>query len=387
MQLEMQCAEWVSRLVQIPSVTPDQAGPRAGETGEAAIGRQIAQWFNELGGEVHVQGVRPGRANVYGIWRGTSERWLAVDVHIDTVGVEQMSDPPFDGRIEEDRVYGRGAVDTKASLGIILALLEQMQQTGQRPAYNLLIGATVDEEIGTTGAPAFASWMAARQIVAEQMIIAEPTLCTPVHGHKGVVRLLIDVAGKAAHSSQPHMGQNAVVAAARLVLALDAENARLQTAPATPLGHAYLTPTVIHGGVGINVVPDACQLFVDRRVVETEDAHAVMTNLVELAEANCPLPIEVKVQKELDAFYQPGDSAWMQQLADWSGIAPEVAPYGTNAWAYPNVARERVVMGPGSIDQAHGATEWVEISQLAKMAHIYQQWWGIAESVDRNDER
>ena len=121
--------------------------------------------------------------------------------------------------------------------------------------------------------------------------------------------------------------------------------------------------------------------------METEDAHAVMTNLVELAEANCPLPIEVKVQKELDAFYQPGDSAWMQQLADWSGIAPEVAPYGTNAWAYPNVARERVVIGPGSIDQAHGATEWVEISQLAKMAHIYQQWWGITESVDRNDKR
>ena len=65
----------------------------------------------------------------------------------------------------------------------------------------------------------------------------------------------------------------------------------------------------------------------------------------------------------------------LQDLVAWSGQTPTVAPYGTNAWAYGGLARETVVMGPGSIAQAHGAEEWIEISELEKMADIYRRWW------------
>lgn len=380
MVTEEQLAQWLSRLVQIPSVTPDQAGPRAGATGEKQLGDQVAAWFEELGGEVHHHQVLPGRSNVYGIWRGRSERWAALDVHMDTVGVEQMTDDPFDGRIESGRVYGRGAVDTKASLAVALAVLESMRRAGEEPACNLLLAATVDEEVGATGAPAFAEWLRTRELTLDQLMVAEPTECTPVHGHKGVVRLIFDIAGKAAHSSQPHLGENALVSGAHLVLAFEEENHRLRTETAnSPLGRAFLTPTVIHGGVGINVVPDACQLSVDRRVVVGEVAAEVVDELVQLAQMVSPLPLTVQTQKALDAFFQPPDTAWVQRLAAWSGNAPEVAPYGTNAWAYGDVARECIVMGPGSIDQAHGAQEWVEIDQLAQMARIYEQWWGASD--------
>jgi acetylornithine deacetylase/succinyl-diaminopimelate desuccinylase-like protein len=378
MVAEEQIAQWLRRLVQIPSVTPEQAGPRAGAAGEKRLGDQVAEWFAQLGGEVHRHDVLPDRSNVYGIWRGRGERWAAVDVHMDTVGVEQMRDEPFDGRIEQGRVYGRGAVDTKASLAVALALLEAMQRSGQSPAFNLLIAATVDEEVGATGAPAFAQWLRARDLVLDQLVVAEPTQCTPVHGHKGVVRLIFEITGKAAHSSQPHLGKNAVVSGAHLVLAFEEENHRLRTeAPPSPLGSPFLTPTVIHGGVGINVVPDACQVSIDRRVVTGEVAADVVDDLVELAHMVSPLPLDVQTQKALDAFFQPPDTEWVQQLAAWSGQAPIVAPYGTNAWAYGDVARECVVIGPGSIDQAHGAVEWVEIAQLAQMAAIYQRWWDI----------
>jgi len=374
-----QVAEWVSRLVQIPSVTPQQAGARAGVPGEERIGAQIAQWFAQFGGEVHRDDVLPDRANVYGIWRGRSDRWAAVDIHVDTVGVEQMTDEPFDGRCENGCVYGRGAVDTKASLGVALALLEQMHQNGVQPACNLLIAATVDEEVGATGAPAFASWLREHAITPDQLVVAEPTLCTPVHGHKGVVRVIFDITGRAAHSSQPDQGKNAVIAGAHLVLAFVEENHRLQNEPPpTPLGRAYLTPTVIHGGSGINVVPAACQVSIDRRVVTGESATAVAERLIEIAQMVCPLPLTTQTQKALDPFYQSPDTEWVQQLVAWSGQEPVVAPYGTNAWAYPDVARECIVFGPGSVDQAHGAQEWVAIAQLEMVAQVYARWWGIA---------
>ncbi|MEX1021495.1 MAG: M20/M25/M40 family metallo-hydrolase [Litorilinea sp.] len=371
-------AEWLSKLVQIPSVTPAQAGPRAGTAGEAAIAASIAQWFTELGGEVHVDTVHEGRPSVYGIWRGKSDQWAAVDVHTDTVGVEQMTTEPFSGDIREGRVWGRGAVDTKATLGIVLALLDHMQGNGLQPAQNLLIGATVDEEFGATGAPAFARWIQKQVIPIDQMIVAEPTKCVPVYGHRGVARFRFTVRGEPAHSSQPDLGKNAIQAAARIALAYAEEHARLQQlGDQAALGVAALTVTEIHGGTGINVVPDACIVSIDRRIVDGEDAVQVIDRLVELAQAQTELPLEVVRLRELDAFLEASDSAWIQQLAQWSGNAPASAPYGTNAWAYRGIPKGCAVMGPGSIDQAHGAEEWVEVGELAKMANVYAQWWEL----------
>jgi acetylornithine deacetylase/succinyl-diaminopimelate desuccinylase-like protein len=370
-------ATWLSRLVQIPSVSPAQAGPRAGEPGEGRLAGQVAGWFDALGGQVQIDETLPGRPNVFGRWSGRSQRWLAVDVHLDTVSVEQMNGDPFSGRVADGRVYGRGAVDTKASLAIILALLEEMQRSDQRPDANLLIAATVDEEVGALGAPAAARWMQAQGLRVDELLIAEPTHCTPIYGHKGVVRLGFQIRGKSAHSSQPQMGRNAVVAGARLVMAMQAEHERLQSLSPVGLGHPMLTVTIMQGGAGINVVPDSCLVALDRRVVETETAANVVAQLSALAQSACPLPLTMQVQKEIDAFYQPADSAWVRRLAEWSGATPQVAPYGTNAWAYAAVAQERVVFGPGSIDQAHGAEEWVTVDELTKAAALYARWWGV----------
>jgi len=243
-------AEWLSQLVHIPSVTPAQAGPQSGEGGEGVIAKAIAHWFNRLGGDVVLEEVLPGRPNVYGLWPGESDEWLAVDVHVDTVGVEQMTDEAFSGAIVDGKVWGRGAVDTKASLGVILALIEHFQVTGQLPRANLLIGATVDEEYGATGAPAFAEWIAENDIAVTQLLVAEPTLCTPVIGHRGVARFELTFMGQAAHSSQPERGQNAIVAAARTILAYDGEHHRLQELPPAHVGRATLTSTLIAGGSG-----------------------------------------------------------------------------------------------------------------------------------------
>lgn len=371
-------AGWLTRLVQLPSVTPVQAGARSGRTGEAQIVSAIASWFKALGGEVHVDECILGRPSVYGIFSGNSNRWVALDVHTDTVGVEQMSGDPFSGEVRGGRVYGRGAVDTKASLAVALALVEALHAAGAKPQPNLLIAASADEEDQARGAPAFADWVRQRSILLDQLMVAEPTECRPVHGHRGVVRFRCDITGQSAHSAQPQNGKNAITAGAQLALAFAAEHERLQLAnPVSALGPGALTVTLIGGGRGINIVPDECSLSIDRRVVTGEQPDEIIASLTELAQRACPLPLKVAKLLAVGAFLQAPDTPWLKELAAWSGAAAALAPYGTNAWAYAGLARECVVLGPGSIDQAHGDEEWIAISELSKLAHIYSQWWGI----------
>jgi acetylornithine deacetylase/succinyl-diaminopimelate desuccinylase-like protein len=370
--------DWLSQMVQIPSVNPVQQGPRADVPGEKAMAEFLAARFRELGGEVEVADVLPERPNVYGIWRGKTDRWVALDVHTDTVSVEQMTDDPFDGRVENGRVWGRGAVDTKASLALILTLLEDLKMAGEKPEPNLIVVATMSEESGGEGAKAFAEWIGRNGIPLDQLMVAEPTDCTPVHGHKGILAMEFEVKGKTAHSAKPHLGQNAITAAAHLVVALEQEHERLQTVPPTSeLGPSTLTVSIIEGGKGQNVVPDSCRIWAGKRLVPGEDPEEDLAYFEALATKSCPLPVEMKTRIGVPAFYQTADSSWIQQLAEWSGMAPSVVPYGTNALAYGgNLAKEMVIFGPGSIDQAHGEVEWVEIAELEKAMAIYEKWLG-----------
>ncbi len=370
---------WLSRLVQIPSVNNRHAGRRAGAPGEGRIAAELADWFSQWGGQVHMEEVHPGRPNVYAIWQGRSDRWAAIDVHTDTVGVEHMVGDPFDGRIADGRVYGRGAVDTKATLGVTLALLEAMHQQGITQEPNLLIAATVDEEDGAQTAPIFADWIRRQQIPLSELLVAEPTLCHPVYGHKGGVVLEFTVKGVASHSAKPHLGKNAIYAAARVIAALEAEHQRLQTLPAeTELGAATINVALIQGGTGSNVVPDECRFTAGWRSVPGETGDQIVAHLKQLAETHSPLPITAETLLGIEPFLQSPDTPWVRRLSEWSGYEPMVAPYGTNAWAYGDLPGECIVLGPGSIDQAHGDVEWVEISELEKLAQIFVRWWGIA---------
>jgi acetylornithine deacetylase/succinyl-diaminopimelate desuccinylase-like protein len=374
-------ASWVSRLVQIPSVNPLHAGPRAGEPGETRLAHALAGFFRDMGADtVELVEVTDGRPNVYGIWEGTEDRWVVLDVHTDTVTVEHCEGDPFDGRIADGRVYGRGAVDTKASLGVMMAVLETARAAGRRPRPNLVVVGSISEEAGgMLGARGFRKWAESRGLRPNEVIVAEPTMCAPVHGHKGAVALEIKVQGLAAHSANPHLGRNAITGASTLVLALEREHERLQTlVPATEVGNGTITVTSVKGGTGGNVVPESCTVSVGRRVVPGESTQEVADQLCELVRRECPLPVEFPlVYLGAPAFYQSPDTPLVRKLAAWAGTQPEVASYGTNALRYSGFADEMVVFGPGSIDNAHTAVEWVEIDQLLLCADVFGKWLGL----------
>ncbi|HCB37197.1 MAG TPA: hypothetical protein DEP66_03060, partial [Acidimicrobiaceae bacterium] len=244
-----------------------------------------------------------------------------------------------------------------------------------------LVGTVSEEAGGLAGACAYRDRLTARRERLDQLVVAEPTGCAPVHGHKGGLGLEIVIAGRAAHSSKPHLGVNAVAAAARVVVAVEAEQERLRAAHGDGdvgrvLGCGTVSTTEIAGGRARNVIPDRCELFVGRRTVDGEDPDEELRRLTGLVrDAAAPATADVRLANGLSsaAFDQPPDSELVATLAELSGRAPTVADYGSNALRYAGIAKEIVVFGPGSIDQAHGDVEWVDIDQLELAADVYRR--------------
>ena len=371
-------AELLSEMVRIPSVNPLHHGPRSGTVAEADMADWVAERAAALGAEVELDEIEPGRPNVYARFAGQTERMLAVDVHLDTVGVEHMEGDPFDGRISEGRVWGRGSVDTKATMAVVLAVLGEMVAAGRRPMCTIeLVGTISEEGGGLAGAGAYRDRLAERGERREQIVVAEPTMCVPVYGHKGGLGLEVEVEGRAAHSSKPHLGINALSAGARIIAAIDAEQERLASQHEVGvLGAGTVSVNEMAGGRARNIIPDHCELYVGRRIADGEDYQTEFARLTELVRA-AALPARVKVQLANDmgenAFFQAPGSDLVTALAEMSGNSPAVADFGTNALRYGEVADQIVVFGPGSIDQAHQAIEWVEIAELERAANVYRQ--------------
>ncbi|GIJ28750.1 acetylornithine deacetylase [Micromonospora qiuiae] len=381
-------AEAVAELVRIPSVNPLHTGPKAeehGPPGEGAVAHHLAERFDRCGAvEVVLDEVLPGRPNVYGRFPGRSDQLVVLDVHTDTVAVEHMTDPPFDGRIEHGSVWGRGALDSKATMGVMLALLDAMHRDGLRPDPTLLLVGSISEEAGgLLGATRFRPWVEQQGLRIDQLLVAEPTEFRPVHGLKGLVLIEVTTRGVAAHSARPDLGVNAIDAMTPVLAAFAAEHERLQAVPgATELGSGTLSVTRISGGSGGNVIPDRCSITVGRRIVPGEDPGEVLNELAAIACAACPIPCDVVSllpttpdgKPASPAFYQRPDSRLVQFLARTCGTEPTVAPFGTNALRYSGLAEELVVFGPGSIEHAHQATERIDIPDLRRLADVLTSW-------------
>ncbi len=372
-------ANRVGELVRIPSVNPLQSGPKGGQGAETALAERIAEWSQDLGAEVLLDEVLPGRPNVYARFQGQTDRVVVIDTHLDTVSVEHMTRDPFDGVVEGDRLYGRGSVDTKASFAIVLSVLEELLADSKRPVPTVYVIGTISEEAGgLLGASRFNSWAQSQDLGIDQLIVAEPTMCAPVHGHKGIFVLRATVHGHAAHSSKPELGANAISGAGRIIVALDHEHERLIGQRAsTVVGNGSLSITMIQGGLAANIIPDHCTVQASRRVAPGEDTAELITSMSKImVDAADPLRIEVDLEggAAFSAFYQDPDSPLVRQIADLAGTAPEAATYGSNACSYPNLANEVILFGPGSIDQAHQAVEWIDVAEIGRAADVYRTW-------------
>jgi acetylornithine deacetylase len=308
--------------------------------------------------------------------------WLLFESHLDTVTTAGMTIDPFGGQIKDGRLYGRGACDTKGTGAAMLWALKDYAAEETAKTNNVAIVFTLDEEIYKTGVRAFIKdHLPALDWQPAGVIVGEPTQLKPVVAHNGVVRWSITTRGRAAHSSDPSQGQSAISAMIKAVAALEAEYIP-QLSAAHPLtGKAQCSINMIHGGVQINIVPEHCEIHLDRRLVPGENSQDVLPQVERVLETLRRAHPDLDVtQNEPAMIDQPLDpsggeafAAYIQRALQPLGLETELVGvgYGTDASSFSPAAVPVVVLGPGDIAQGHTCDEWIALDQLNKGVEVY----------------
>ena len=370
--------------VAIPSVNPMR---RSDIDPSIACERRYAEHLREqlrgLGLDAELIG-DPERPSVIAEARASGARdTLLIASHLDTVPVDGMEIDPFDPKLDGGRLYGRGSCDTKGGMAAAVDALERVLGRGTLRRNVLLVG-EADEELSSAGARAVLDHLGAHK--PHWAIATEPTELRVVTAHKGIAHARLVARGVAGHASDPARGRNAIVALARAVTALDELGQRLADRVDPRLGPPTLSVGVIRGGSAANIIPDQASLLIDRRLVFGEDDRSAQAE-IEAALAAAGVADDVRVdwtRLEKAALATPDDHACVrlcQRLQTEAGLPNDLATaaFGTDAGILAASGIPSVVLGPGSINQAHTAREWVETRQVEQMADLLVR---LFESAD-----
>jgi acetylornithine deacetylase/succinyl-diaminopimelate desuccinylase-like protein len=362
----MRTEKLLADIIALPSVNPAFLPARHPRAGEGRLAEFLATVAARASLEVEFQKVLPHRPNLLVRLRpaGRIRRTILLAPHLDTVNV--ASDKQFSPTKRGGRLYGRGSCDTKGCVAAMLAVLCDLAKLKRRPRETEIVFAgLIDEENGQAGSRA----LVASGLKADLAIVGEPTKLRIVTAHKGSVWLQLQTRGKAAHGSTPHLGRNAVHAMARVVAALETDYAaKLRQRRHPLLGCATVNVGTIAGGSQANIVPDCCEISVDRRTLpgETEAsarrelatflrARKITARISNTKLASC-LPLETNPKMPLVRLF-------MQSIG-------QTRPAGVHFFCDASVLAvggiPSVVFGPGDIAQAHTADEWISLAQLER---------------------
>ena len=364
----------LANLIRIGSVNPAYDP----QSSESEIQKWIFNFFRDHGIATWEQEGLEGRPNVIARLQGrNSARRIVFEAHCDTAGVEGMSILPFDPQISNRRIYGRGACDTKAGLAAMMHAIVDLKQANTHPPCELWVASTIDEEHSYRGVLKLSE-----DLLAAGAVVSEPTEMKMAIASKGCLRWRITVKGKAAHSSKPCLGTNAIEHMARVVCFLDDHNRQLQGSRHPLVGCPTLNVGLIQGGTQVNVVPDTCWIELDRRLIPGEDPKQVLLSyrklLSGLRASNPDLEWFMEPPMLQDQPMEtPLDSAIVlcaRQVLKRAGLddSPGGVPFGSDASKFARAGIPSIILGPGNIEQAHTADESVELEEVEKAFVVYR---------------
>lgn len=355
-------------LVRINSVNPSYEGGQS----EAGVVNYLQEYFEHFSIETRQQEAFPGRPNLIARLPGRdSSRRLLFEAHTDTVSVSGMTIPPFEPAISEGRLYGRGSCDTKAGLAAMVHAATSLKSAGIVPPCEVWVVAAADEEFSFRGVSRLLEGLQATAAV-----VSEPTQMRVAIASKGVLRWRIQCRGKAAHSSKPQTGINAITNMARVILALEEDTARLRSIAHPLLGNATLNIGVIEGGRQVNIVPDLCTIELDRRLLPGESIREVLEHYRSILDPGLDAHFETPMLEDeaLETSPETDLVRCALRVARELGVNPTPlgVPFGTDASKFSRAGIPSIICGPGSIDLAHGPIEYVEISQVEQAVEFYR---------------
>lgn len=333
---------------------------------------KLANWFEALGFKIEIQPV-PNTRNKYNLLatysnsENQTQGGLLLSGHTDTVPFDdgQWTKDPFKLTEENNKLYGLGTADMKGFFAFILDALRDMDLTKlTKPIYVL---ATADEETTMAGASFFAKHT---HLQPDCTIIGEPTSLIPIRAHKGFISNSIKVIGKSGHSSDPDKGINAIevmhLAIAQLLKLKQQFKERYHNDGFT-VPYPTLNLGVIHGGDAANRICGCCELIIDIRVLPNNDVNSLYHDLCQaLQPVMDKYPNRISVEYEVSPI--PGyeckkDHPALQQVEKLVGQTAQTVNYSTEA-PYLNQISPTIVLGPGSIEQAHQPDEFISMDFL-----------------------
>jgi len=361
-------------LVSINSVNPHfPGGP-----GEAAIAEYICEFFRKIHIPFEVQPVFEGRPNVIGKLEGRSGgHTVILEAHMDTASELGMENP-FVPERKGNRLYGRGSCDTKGGLAAMMHAVKALKDCGRSLENSVLLLAAADEEHAFRGVVKALE----RGVRGDGAIVAEPTDLRTVVASKGILRWRIHTHGKAAHSCKPHLGVNAIGKMAKLILAIQEKYCPALTSRQHPLlGCPTLNVGVIQGGIQVNQVPESCTIELDRRMLPGETRRQVWQEIeslideLRLQDPEMVIEMESPTLEDFPLETSPTERI-VQTVSTASGRVTGHSqvigvPYGSDASKFARAGIPSVILGPGSIDHAHGPQEYVDLDQVMNAVEIY----------------
>lgn len=365
----------LAQLVAQPSVS---CGVASWDMSNQSVIELLANWFSDLGFSTQIMPLaQTGKANLIATF-GSGEGGLVLAGHSDTVPYDanRWQSDPFKLTEKDGKLFGLGATDMK---GFFPVIIEAVKPFLDKPfKHPLIVLATADEESSMNGARALTK--AGLPSAPRFAVIGEPTELRPIRMHKGILMESIRVQGQSGHSSNPALGHSALDAMTQVMNELMQLRGELQLQYRNP-GFAVQVPTLnlgcIHGGDGANRICGECELHFDLRLLpgmDNEELRAtIRRRLTPIAEASKTDIVLSSLFEGVEAFDQPADSELVKICEQLTGNASESVAFATEAPFMQQLGMQTVVLGPGSINQAHQPDEFISIDQLDPAVKILRE--------------
>ena len=355
-------------LVRIPSVNPD-GDPGTDRTGEEACAVYLRDFLSSLGAEARTEEVLPGRPNVVARFGPESGKpRLLFAPHTDTVSVAGMTVDPFGGEMRGGKIYGRGATDTKGPMASMLWALRECRDILPSLSHEIWFAGLMGEEAGQDGAKALAE-----RETFDFVVVGEPTGLDVVFKHKVDVTARIVATGRAAHSSCPERGENAITKLASGLLSLqEALTEYFGKIDDPVLGHPTFSIGTIRGGTKFNIVPDRAEAVVDLRLLPSQWKDRKAEEVFAVMRDACP-GLEVQRMFGSQALDTDPSHPLIAQLVA-AGGRPIGAAWFCDAAVFSSRGIPAVAVGPGSIAQAHTEDEFIEVAELERGVEYFKKF-------------